>query len=127
MVSFGSDQSRIVINISLVESDIRNPKIIMIHSLVTPFRNKHFYIDFQLTNSCLIAALRGFASAYGIYFIDMYNVYLQDLCVMHVRISIDFSLQMGEVAEPSKQLKAVQAARKLLSRDRNPPINDLIE
>lgn len=32
----------------------------------------------------------------------------------------------GNPTDPEKQLQAVQAARKLLSSDRNPPINDLI-
>merc|ERR1711884_507314 len=33
---------------------------------------------------------------------------------------------MGDASNPNKQLAAVQSARKLLSSDRNPPINELI-
>lgn len=36
-------------------------------------------------------------------------------------------LSAGNVNDPAEQLQAVQAARRLLSSDRNPPIDDLIE
>lgn len=36
-------------------------------------------------------------------------------------------MSAGNVTDPAEQLQAVQAARRLLSSDRNPPIDDLIE
>ena len=51
-----------------------------------------------------------------------------DLCNREGDSAFNFLLsQESGNFEPAKQLGAVQAARKLLSRDRNPPINDLIE
>jgi len=35
-------------------------------------------------------------------------------------------LQQAQSNEPGEQLLAVQHARKMLSKDKNPPINDLI-
>ena len=36
-------------------------------------------------------------------------------------------LQQAQSNEPGEQLMAVQHARKMLSKDKNPPINDLIK
>jgi len=51
-------------------------------------------------------------------------IIVQVLTIVNVRIVL---LQQAQSNEPGEQLMAVQHARKMLSKDKNPPINDLIK